>query len=340
MKMKANRALISSVIALWLAGGSSAAAAETGLVLVGGGAGERERATVGTAIESVTRSAGWTLPSAPLAREDSAALLACADSKQPWDCVPAPLRAIHRLFVVGVESRTYDGAPMVVLTAKAIAASERIVAVGERFCEPGEEGQLGEAAAELANRLLRELAVRSGRTTVAVKSKPTGAQIILDGERIGATDASFRTYPGVHSVILEKPGFLVEARQLTVEEGELAEVSVELRPSEMGDRLPPGAGGRRGDRPAPRAPGRPSRLRPALVIGGGAALLVTGVVLIALDEIALDEDVHLGGVGCAIAGAAIAAGGAYWWMRRTKARSAPAVAATPAGGSVGWLGIF
>ncbi len=347
MTMTANRALISSAIALWLAGGSSAVAAETGLVLIGGGAGERERTTVGTAIESVTRSSGWSLPATPPARKDSAALLECADSKQPWDCVPAPLRAIQLLFVVGVESRTHDGAPMVVLTGKAIVSSERVVVVGERYCEPCEEGQLGEASAELANRLLRELAVRSGRTTLAVKSKPTGAQIILDGERIGATDAAFSTYPGAHMVILEKPGFLVEARQVNVREGEAAEVSMELRPSELSRQRPPGAGDRRAARPA-RAPGRPSRLPPALVIGGGAALLAAGAVLVALDE-----DVHPGGeqspryfdsarhgVACVIAGAALAASGAYWWMRRARARSAPAISATPTGGTVGWLGTF
>lgn len=134
--MTVNRTMISSAIALWLAGGSSAVAAETDLVLVGGGAGARERAAVGLAIESVTRSAGWSLPATPPARKDSAALLLCADSKQPWDCVPAPLRAVQRLFVVGVESRTNNGAPMVVLTAKAIVASDRVVVVGERYCEP------------------------------------------------------------------------------------------------------------------------------------------------------------------------------------------------------------
>jgi PEGA domain len=280
--MTAKRALISWVIALWLAGGSSAMAAEPDLdlVLVGGGAGERERATAGAAIEAVTRSAGWQLPAAPPSRKDAAALHACAGSKQPWDCVPAQLRAVRRMLVVGVESRTHEGASMVVLTGRAIIASEQLAVIGERYCESCGEDALSEASAELAIRLLRELAVRSGRTTVTVRSQPTGAQIMLDGERIGAIDATFSTYPGTHTVLFEKPGYFVESREVTVGEGEAVEVAATWRSSGFGQRPSPSAGAEE----TARAPSRPSQLPPALVVGGGAALIAVGAVLLALDE--------------------------------------------------------
>jgi hypothetical protein len=80
----------------------------------------------------------------------------------------------------------------------------------------------------------------------------------------------------------------------------------------------------------------------------GAAMLVTGVVFIAVDEDVNPTgpqperyfDSAKYGVGYAIAGTAIAAGGIYWWMRRTKARAVPTLSVTPTGGSVGWIGTF
>src|SRR5690606_25423721 len=147
--------------------------------------------------------------------------------------------AIRRMLVVGVERRTNNGAPMVVLVGKAVVPSERIVVIEERYCAPCAAGQLGTAPVGLANGILRELAVRSGRTTLVVRSNPTGAQIILDGDRIGATDATFSTYPGTHHIILEKPGFLLETRTITVEEGKTEAVTLELRSSGLGDRPKP-----------------------------------------------------------------------------------------------------
>ena len=89
---------------------------------------------------------------------------------------------------------------------------------------------------------------------------------MIDGERIGATDATFGTDPGAHVVIVEQPA--------------------------AGQRL-------------------------------------SGPVSF--------DDSARPGVGCAIAGAALVVGGAYWWMRRTRSRSAPTVSATSAGGTVGWI---
>ncbi|HWO27128.1 MAG TPA: hypothetical protein VNO30_50710, partial [Kofleriaceae bacterium] len=244
-----------------------------------GAAEERDRATVGAAIEAVTQSGGWQLPATPLPREDAAALLACAASKQPWDCIPARPRTVRRMFVVGVECRVHEGAPMVVLTGQVIVVSERLRVVGERYGESCTGSALGEAAAELTTRLLREVAVRSG----------------------------------------------------------------------LGERLLPDAGDSRPARPA-LVQRRRSQLPPALIVSGGAALLVVGMVLLAFDEDSHaagqrlsgtgDFDSARPGVGCALAGGALAVGGAYWWMRRARSRSAPTVTATSTGGAVGWITSF
>jgi hypothetical protein len=334
--MTAQRILISSAVSILLAVG--AAAAEPGMVLVRGDTGDLERATVSTAVEAVTRAAGWALSPAPRDRRDADTLASCADSKQPWACLPAPASDLRRLFVVAIEHRPGDTAPMIVLTARAMVPAERVLIVGERYCEPCADPELNAAATELAGRLLRELAVRAGRTTIAVSSTPPGAQIILDGERVGATDTTLRTYPGLHSVVLEMPGFALETRSLSVKEGETAKISATLRSHAAPERRPP-----------PPPPHRePSRLPPALVVGGGTALLALGLVLVALDE-----DVHLTGkqperyfdsaplgAGLAITGAVVAAGGAYWWWRRGRVRPAPAVSLSPGSAGLVLMGDF
>jgi hypothetical protein len=332
--MIAKRTLISSAIACWLAGGS-AASAEPGLVLVHGGATEPERGVVATAIEAAVQTAGWTLPATPPAAKDADALLTCSDTKQAWSCIPASLQAVRRMLIVGVERRSSDGTPMVVLTGKALVPSEQVVVVGERYCERCAGDQLRAAAVELAARILRELAVRSGRTTLVVTSRPTGAQISLDGDFVGVTDTSVSTYPGSHKVVLEKAGFLSVKREILVEEGQTVTLSEELRPAGLGER----------PKPPPR---RPSRLLPGLVIGTGASLLVMGGLLIYLDEdMTLTGqqyptyfDSARYGVGYAIAGALVGAGGLYWWHRRTKARTTPTMSVTSHGGTVGWSGSF
>lgn len=327
-------AVITCAIACAIASrGAASAATATGVVVVRGGVGASERAAITAAIEAEARGAGWALPTAPIAKRDADALAACAGSAAPWGCVPAALRQIERVIAVQAATRLDGGAPMVVLVGRALLPGERVAVVGERYCAPCAGPQLGEASTELAGQLLRELAVRAGRTALAIKSIPPGATIILDGDRIGATNASLHTYPGTHVVVLEKPGFLIEARQVAVAEGQTAEVSVTLRPSPIAIAMAP-----------LRAPRPPSRLAPGLVIGAGAAALVTGLVLVAVDQDARRDgaqperyfDSARTGAGYAIAGAAITAAGAAWWTRRTRARRAPAIAISARGAAVTW----
>jgi hypothetical protein len=331
--MTAKRFWILAAIAAWL-GASAPVRAEDGAVLVRGAIGEPDRQLVGAAFEAVTRGAGWVLPAKALPKREAEALLACVSSSAPWACMPKSLRGLQRVVVVEVERRTSEGAPLVALTARALVPSERVLVVGERFCERCASAELGTASTELAYQLLRDLAVRAGRTRVAIKSDPPGAQIILNGDRIGATDAALSTYPGTHLVILEKPGFAVESREVAVAEGQTAELMVRMRPAAP---VP---------RPVPRPP--TSRLVPGVVLGAGAAVLATGVVLLAVDDdvttagaqSARNFDSARYGAGYAIAGAAVTAAGAYWWIRRTQARRAPTLAVTGVGASIGWQGTF
>jgi hypothetical protein len=96
----------------------------------------------------------------------------------------------------------------------------------------------------------------------------------------------------------------------------------------------------------PEAP-PPSKMIPVAIAGTGAALLVTGIVLIAIDQ---DADPHgpqaptyrdtaASGVVFSLLGvAALGAGGYLWW--RDHHGGAPIAAASGRGGIVGWSGRF
>ena len=90
-----------------------------------------------------------------------------------------------------------------------------------------------------------------------------------------------------------------------------------------------------------------SRLLPMTLIGVGAASLVIGGVMIAIDEDPTKQgvqqpnyrDTATGGVVLAVAGAAALGTGLYLWLHHGS-RSAPVAAVTHDGAIVGWTGRF
>ncbi|HEX3759810.1 MAG TPA: PEGA domain-containing protein [Kofleriaceae bacterium] len=244
------------------------ARADDGSVVIGGAAEDRDRSVVGAAVAATARAAGWALSRDPVAALDIDRLLACSDPVRPWACVPASLgsHGIRRIFVFAVDHKlTASGAPMVVLTAKLIVQAPQGLAVRQRFCEHCADDRLTGASTELARQLLQDLAVRSGRTVLDVASTPPGARITLDGQPIGATNATFNTFPGAHVVVIEKPGYRAERRTVIAAEGKTAAVAVVLAPVDRG-------GG----------PERRSRALPVALITGGALAAIAGGVLLDL----------------------------------------------------------
>lgn len=240
--------------------------ADTGVLAMGGNAAEHERTTIGGGIENAIRSAGWTLSAKPLSKKDADGLLKCQDSKAPWTCIPASLatKGIRGAFVVSVDLiQGENGTPIVAITGKMIMTDPPSFAVRERYCERCADDKLSEAGEEVIQQLTRELAKRSGRTVVIIKSIPSPATLILDGEHLGGTDARFATFPGKHTAMVEKPGYISEFREFTVEEGKTAEITLTLHPSAI--------------KTDPKPPD-PSRRVPLIVIGSGSALALFGVV--------------------------------------------------------------
>jgi hypothetical protein len=161
-----------------------------------------------------------------------------------------------------------------------------------------------------------------------VASTPPGAQITLDGQPIGATDATFNTFPGPHAVVVEKPGFLVEQRTVIAEEGKTAAVAVVLTPAERA-----------------AAPAQRSRALPGALIGGGVLAMIGGAVLLDLGTRggAHDKYRYAGatpaGAALGIAGVAAIAGGVYvWW--RMPGPPAPGAAIAGCGLVAGWATAF
>lgn len=310
-----------------------AAHAESGLLVVGGGAAEHQRAAVGTAIEAAIRQAGWSLPAKPLTKKDSDGLLSCTDSKSPWTCIPASYggaRDVHDVLVVSVDMQQSDtGAPMVVITGKMIVTDPPSFAVLRRFCEHCADDRLIAAGQDLTQQLIRQLATRSGRTVVSIKSVPTPASIIFDDARAGATDATFNTFPGAHVVIVSKPGFITETRELVAEEGKTAEITINLRPSVVSTQIP-----RQRD-----------WLVPGILLGAGIPATIFGAVSLYRGQVKSDggkfeyrRATALGVTGSILGLGAV--GTAVYLIWRDPGRSAPSAGLTSGGAVVGWAGSF
>lgn len=324
---------VTFIVAL-VAATADEAHAVPGVVVVGGSAAEDQRAAVTAALARVTREAGWSTPARAITAAESQALLRCTDTTTPWSCVPASFatNGIHRVLVVSVDPKpTDDGTSVLMLVGRLIMTNPDAAVVRQRFCEHCADDRLDAEASELARQMIREHAVRSGRTVIAIRSEPPGAQVVLDGERVGATNSSFNTYPGKHVLVLEKPGFVSETREVAAEEGRTAEIAVTLRSTSPRDDTTP--------------PPRRSRLVPALLIGAGVAAVSTGIALqVTKDSPPLGESqpsriYSAPGIGLAVAGGAIIGVGVYLWMRATSApatTSAPAVTLVDGGGVIGW----
>jgi len=312
---------------------------EDGAVVVGGGAEDHALAVTGTAAMAVARSAGWSLPREPVAAKDAAQLLDCSQPDKPWACVPASIdrRGVRRIFVFAVDPQQTDsGAPMVVLTGRLIGTAPQALVVRQRFCEHCADDRLIEVTTALARQLLQDLAVRTGRTILDVESTPPGAWITLDGRAIGATNATFNTFPGAHVVIVGKAGYRSETRAAIAEEDRTASVAVTLVPALVA------------------APARPGRWVSGGLIGGGALAAALGGVLLDLGARGGPNDKYRY-VGAAPAGAVIGVAGAaalvtgiYLWWRASASSTTtvgptvgPTVGMTSSGSAVaGWALAF
>lgn len=317
---------------------TSLARADSGLLVVGGGAREHDRATIGGAIESTVRSAGWSLPAKPATKRETDILLNCEDANTPWTCVPSSItsKGIRNLFVVSIENRqAANGAPLVVITGRMIVTDPPEFAFGQRFCEHCADDRLIKAGAELTHALIDDLATRTGSTVIHFASEPSGADIILDGTKLGATEATYSTSPGKHTAMIQKAGYISQVREFTVDRGKTAELSFTLARSEA----------LTADHAATTGPSRSpyTYVLPGLALGAGASLTVLGSVLVyhGLHDDAQYEYTRATAVGIPLGIVGLGAiGTGIYLLYRRDADSAPSASPAPGGVVVGWSGRF
>ena len=181
--------------------------------------------------------------------------------------------------------------------------------------------ELGELVDQAMTKLAEDSALDTG--FVKLRSRPAGATVLIDGASVGATPLELDLRVGSHQVALQLDGRAVGERAISIETGQ--EVEIMLRAEPVASRPPP------------------SRLYPEIAIGGGAAAIVLGGILIGVAEDPTGakptyRNSKPFGIVLVLVGVAAAGGGGYWFYRTTD--SGPVVAPTPGGAVVGWAGNF
>ncbi len=333
---------------LLLAGEIQLAAAEPDhmAVLVAGTAPLHARQVVASTIEAVARDRGLVLVPASFATKEAAAITECVTAPQPWTCITPVVRGkgLQQIAVVSVGTDTSkDGSPMLVITEQLLVDGLDTATGAQRFCVRCTDDVLVKSTSELTSSLLQEIAVHSGRTVVAISSAPRGARITFDGQSMGATNRSFNTFPGTHTLILELDGYQRESRSVDAALDKTVELSITMRPL--------GAASPGGEPPSiARGEQRQSTLAPKIVMAVGALAVVAGGVALALDQ--KSETAPIGsnqrqyyynttapGIALIIGGAVAGAGGYLWW-RHTKSAAAPTITPAAGGAVVGFRKAF
>ena len=197
----------------------------------------------------------------------------------------------------------------------------------KRICERCSDTALVMAGDELMSALLGSANISVGQ--LKLTSNPPGAQVVIDGKAAGATPVDVSLPAGPHQITVSAEGRVDAVKSVTIVKGTPTALEVVLE--------------------VPRPPPPPnSKLVPIAVIGAGAALLVTGVVLYATSESDTGEkpeyrDTRALGIGVAISGLAVGGLGAYLLLRAGKPADSPApvsMSFASGGATVAWRTAF
>ncbi|MEJ7599242.1 MAG: PEGA domain-containing protein [Kofleriaceae bacterium] len=308
--------------------------AESGAVLVTGRAKPAHRAVVATAVTTTLRAAAWAVVEATFSPNEAGKVIACLDLDRPWVCV-APIaqqKNFERMMVVSVD----DDSSQVIVTAQLLVAGDGVPPADRRVCEGGcSDAALAESASALTKELLARQAVRSGHTTIGVRTVPDGAVITLDGAMLGQSNKTLDVAPGSHTLLLQRSGYEPATRMITLAEGQNQTVEVTLKPQSG---------------TAPGGHDRSSSWLPIALVGTGAVAVIAGVALqVSKDGPRLGDEqspriYSAPGIGLAVGGGLAIGAGIYLWRRGDGAdpprQSAPTVSVTEHAGVLGWAGSF
>ena len=123
------------------------------------------------------------------------------------------------------------GMPALLCVVRAGKVELRWVATDDEvFSERGEvaAGELTQATAELARRVLLRRALGE-RALLRVESRPTGANVVVDGKLAGLTPFEQAWEPGAHTVSVEREGYESARAAAGLAPGVVHDLRVELR---------------------------------------------------------------------------------------------------------------
>lgn len=346
------------------AAAQSAQVAAPSALVVFGRADQSMQDVVYAVVDRKLRDAGWPLVP-QLASNDATIVRGCLSKPAPWPCLEsmASKKGIERIVAVRVEiERSPDGTSQVVLTGRLIYAGAPAKIEQKRYCGACSTEDLTAYGEEISKELLAERALLSGNTKIAVSSTPMGAEVRIDNKPVGVTNNVFATSPGKHTVEVRAPGHESEIREVSVNEGKTATVNFPLRRGQS-PTTPPGP-------PLAAAPtagpssgsadvnvdvdggGDSSPLpawAPKAMVGVGGSLVVTGVVLLIMDEGPTEKmpgapktyrETQTGGIVALISGAVIGGAGGYLWWKNRSRTVVPTTSMTSGSVTVGVSGAF
>lgn len=151
------------------------------------------------------------------AGQDAAAGAAWAGSCADDACVREAMSGTSAAAVVILSVEQHDNVYRFSLEARDADSGERLATVDDtcEICGLDEVAELVELrAAALGERLDRPT-----EGTLSVTSEPAGAEVYLDGNKVGMTPIELSVAEGAHSVRLVKRGFLDDTRTVDVQVG-------------------------------------------------------------------------------------------------------------------------
>jgi hypothetical protein len=313
-----------AVVVLSLAAATAPARADGGVgVVVTGEATMQPQ--LAAQLETWLKSHGHDLVSAPLPPEAINTLIDCfVIEDQSCARRVVEKRAKSAVVFAQVSVTAGDTALDRTVTLTAYWLDKGRDAIAERRqCERCTDVTLRKTADELMAALAGS---GSSRGLLKVESTPSGADVLVDGKRVGTTPFEQPLPLGDHRIVVQAPGRTPAARRISLKKGQPAAVEAVLAP-------------------------KPGRGLAYLAIGTGVAMAVAGGVLFALDEdVPADKtkpdyfDSAPAGIGLAAGGAVVLGVGVFLAVRSggtSVLKSAPTVSLVRGGGGVfGWAGRF
>lgn len=309
-----------SLLSTLLLSRAAIAGASGVVVIVGGDADRDTRHKLMDAVERGLRDRREE--TRELASPDVDGLVRCVSREDSKECAAAFMASTQasRAIVMRVV-RGDQKPPTMTVTGWVIAPTGTVLVIDQGVCESCTAPKLEEVSVQLLGALLSEAEARTTQTTLVVRTMPPGAQVEIDDHIVGASNLEHGVYAGTHRIALQLNGYEPATRTVDVLAGESKVVEVTLAPVATGSGKGSGS-----------APPRHSTLAPWLVIGAGAVVASTGVVLLATNQsppssgplhYEYRQTSHLGLAAAGVGVVAIGAG--VWWLlhERTSERRRP-----------------